>query len=91
MKNNLLRHVLLVVGYIVWAVLINALGVWIIGPLVKDLAIYGVLAVVVLAILWLTVSIPNTVAVSLRLPCLAYCLDKGCRHWRSAVLQRRSS
>ncbi|WP_206915622.1 hypothetical protein [Alicyclobacillus suci] len=59
MKNNLLRHVLLVVGYIVWAVLINALGVWIIGPLVKDLAIYGVLVVVVLAILWLTSIYPK--------------------------------
>lgn len=59
MKNNLLRHVLHVIGYIVWAVLVNALAVWVIGPLVQDLAIFGIVAAVILVILWLTSLYPR--------------------------------
>lgn len=45
--------------YIVWALFINAINVWIIIPLAEDFAILGVVAIVVLVVLWLT-SIPQS-------------------------------
>lgn len=43
--------------FILWALLVNAVNVWFIGPLVQDYTILGVCSVFAMAALWLT-SIP---------------------------------
>lgn len=58
MNKNLLTEVGRILWYLFWAIFINIVYVWILRPLVQDLAIYGVLIVVALIILWLT-SIPK--------------------------------
>jgi len=41
-----------------WALFVNAINEWILGPMVKDFAVFGVFVVVMLLVLWL-VSIPK--------------------------------
>lgn len=60
MRNNLLVNGLRIIGCLLWAVFVNAIAMWIIGPLVQDLAIFGVLAVVVIAVLWLSSLLPES-------------------------------
>lgn len=43
--------------YILWALFVNALNVWIITPLVEDYALLGVFSVLLIIVVWLT-SIP---------------------------------
>ncbi|MFD1674740.1 hypothetical protein [Alicyclobacillus fodiniaquatilis] len=52
------NRILWCIGYIAWGVFVNALSVWVIGPLVQDLAIYGVVIVMAIICLWFT-SIPQ--------------------------------
>ncbi|MBF8376323.1 hypothetical protein IW967_00225 [Alicyclobacillus mali] len=42
------------VWYVFWALFANAVYVWILRPLVDDLALYGVLAVIAIILLWMT-------------------------------------
>lgn len=42
-----------------WALFVNAINIWMIGPLVQDFAIYGVVAVFLIALLWIA-SIPSS-------------------------------
>jgi len=44
--------------YCFWAVFVNACAEWLINPLVEDFAIYGVIAVILIIMVWFT-SIPN--------------------------------
>ncbi len=46
------------VWYILWALFVNALNAWIVTPLVEDYALLGVVAVVLIIVIWLT-SIPS--------------------------------
>ncbi|WAH35446.1 hypothetical protein [Alicyclobacillus dauci] len=57
--NNLSVKILRVIGYLLWGVFVNALAVWLIGPLVQDLAVYGVLAVAAIVLVWLTSIYPR--------------------------------
>lgn len=43
--------------YLLWALFVNGFNMWVIGPLVKDLALLGVIAVLLIILVWLT-SIP---------------------------------
>lgn len=52
------NKLLLWFGYLFWALFVNACNVWIVKPLVLDFSILGVVAVVLLVVLWLT-SIPK--------------------------------
>jgi hypothetical protein len=45
------------VVYVLWALFVNALNVWVISPLVEDYALLGVVGVVLIALVWLS-SIP---------------------------------
>jgi hypothetical protein len=53
------NRTLLWVGYLFWGLFVNACNIWIVKPLVLDLAIYGVVAVTVIVVLWMT-SIPRS-------------------------------
>jgi len=46
--------------YVVWALFVNALTMWIVNPLVQDFAVLGVVAVFAITVIWLT-SIPREV------------------------------
>lgn len=54
MNKTLLVQMQRIVWYVFWGVFVNALSVWVFGPLVKDLAMYGVLALGFIAVIWLT-------------------------------------
>ncbi|MDP9729795.1 hypothetical protein ACOJUR_07385 [Alicyclobacillus tolerans] len=40
--------------YLLWALFVNAMNLWVVKPLVEDFALLGVLAVIVIIVLWLT-------------------------------------
>lgn len=52
------NRALLWLGYLFWGLFVNACNVWIVKPLVLDLAIFGVAAVLIIVVLWMT-SIPR--------------------------------
>lgn len=54
--NRLQAHQWILLSF--WALFVNAINMWLLGPLVKDLAVFGVLAVLTILGLWL-MSIPK--------------------------------
>ncbi|WP_067617288.1 hypothetical protein [Alicyclobacillus acidiphilus] len=60
MNKSLLTGAGRILWYLFWALFINVIYIWILRPVVQDLAVYGVLIDAALIVVWLT-SIPRSV------------------------------
>lgn len=69
-KRQIVRDVLISLGFAAWAVFINLINVWLVQPLIDDLAALGILCVIVIAAIWLF-SVPRGLRRSLSVLTLA--------------------
>lgn len=67
MTKTFRMHLWRVLWYLFWGVFVNALSMWVFGPLVQDLAAAGILALGLIVVGWLT-----TLHKSIRRPWIAY-------------------